>query len=411
MGEQASLIRSWIEGFVESALKPQEVDDFVRGVDRAILGAIPELAEDPTLAEDLHASTREQWRSFLVRLSGEHRLALPPAAIALSLSIARRNHDISVLLKVYRVANKTVFRYFIDHTDPALLPAGLARDEALLALWLRAEAWIDESVEQLIDHFTRERASLAAGASARRAETIEALLAGAPPSREAELALGHRLAQWQTAFVLFTQAPATEAGSLFEVALKACRLLGLPAPLTHLAGSRELWGWAASPREVPLRTGEVADLLAGEGMHLALSRPCKGPGAFRTSHLQAEAAHRLGLNATPSVHAYGEHELVCLLGDDELARELVRRTLHPLLDGGRDDIFWRTALAYLRAGQRVDATASAMSVHTNTVRYRLARVEEILGHRIGARAALLEVCLSWLEVHGEEALEPGRVRE
>lgn len=403
--DNGAVVSAWLQEFVDAGLHPKEVDAFVRAVDDEILAAIPVLAGDASLAEELHASTREHWRNFLVSLGGEHRLALPPAAVALSLSIARRNHDIDVLLKVYRVANRAVFRYVAEHTTTDALPPTLPRDEALLALWLRAERWIDESIERLIEHYTRERASLVEGAQARRAETIEALVAGAVPSGEAERVLGHRFAQWQTAFVLSAPPHQDEGAPLFDLALRVCQELGLPRPLTMLAGSRELWGWVATPEEPALALDGIEELLGKTGIHLAVGASGQGPGAFRLSHVQAVAAQRIGLRAPALCHPYAEVELVSLVGDGELAREMVRRTLGPLLTGAKgDDMLRSTILAYLRSGQSFDAAAERLFVHPNTVRYRIARAEEQLGHRIAPSAATLEVCLAWLDVYGEAAL-------
>ncbi|GAA4804458.1 PucR family transcriptional regulator [Nocardioides caeni] len=402
-------VEVWLQDFVQSALRPGEVDDFVRRVDADILQGIPEIAADPILVEELHASTREHWRNFLVGLADDYRLALPSAAIAFSLSIARRHLDISVLLKVYRVANKTVFGYVAEHTEPGHLPDGLARDEALLTLWLRAEQWIDDSVEQLIGHYTRERASLAEGAQARRSETIEALVAGTAPSTDSERVLGHKLTSWQTAFVL--SAPSTSDGGapLFDLALQVCQRLGLPRPLTTLAGSRELWGWVATTEAPGVDLEAIADLLDDTGLHLALGRPCHGPAAFRDSHLQAVAAQRIGRRAQTPAHTYAEVELVGLIGEGELARAMVRRELGGLLTGARgDDGLRHTALTHLRSGLNVEATAEALFIHPNTVRYRLGRIEEQLGERLAARATMLEICLAWLEIFGLEALDAPR---
>ncbi|XBB68273.1 helix-turn-helix domain-containing protein [Nocardioides sp. WV_118_6] len=404
---ESPAVRAWLQQFVEDALRPAEVDEFVRSVDEVIVAAIPEIAGDPTLVEELHASTRAHWRNFLVvGLSDEYRLALPPAAIALSLSIARRHLDISVLLKVYRVANKSTFRYLTEHTHADLLPTGLPRDEALLTLWQRAEQWIDESIESLILHFTQERAALTEGAQARRGEIIESLIAGAEPGTMTERVLGHKLGLWQTAFVLSAAPTALTDTPFYDVAVRVCHLLGLPAPLTLLAASRELWGWVATAEPPVLDTAEVGDLVDSLDLHLALGTPCSGPGAFRTSHLQAVAAQRVGVRALASCHAYGDVELVSLVGDSDLARDLVRRELGPLLGGARgQDALRATALTYLRVGQNVDLAAQALFVHPNTVRYRVGRVEEQLGHRLADRAAVLETSLRWLEVYGPDALD------
>lgn len=401
----ASPVDAWLSGFAEAALAPGEVDEFVRAVDDEIIASIPEIAGDPALISDLHASTRAHWRNFLVGIADEFQLALPPSAVALSVSIARRHLDISVLLKVYRVANKSVFRYLNEHTRRVDLPADLPRDEVLITLWLRAERWIDESIEQLIDHYAEERALLADGAQARRAEAIEALLAGADPARAFELSLGHKLAPWQTAFVLSAPADRGADARLFDVAVQLCQRLGLPRPLTHLSGSRELWGWVATPDRPEVDLASVADLVAEHGLHLALGGPELGPGAFRTSHLEAVAAQRVGHRTADPCHDYRRVEMVSLLGHGELARRMVTRTVGPLVEAGSGAAALRdTALTYLRHGQSADEAAAQLFVHRNTVRYRIGRVEEILGRRLAQDATAIETCLAWLEVYGEGAL-------
>ncbi len=403
--EQAAAIDAWFRDFAQAALQPAEVDDFVRRVDDAIIAAIPEIAVDPVLIEELHASTREHWRNFLVGLSDEFRLALPRAAIALSLSIARRHHDINVLLKVYRVANKSVFGYLTEHTRAEKLPPGLPRDQVLITVWLRAERWIDESIENLIEHFTTERARLTEGARARRTETIEALIAGAEPSATAEQVLGHNLGQWQTAFVLSAPPDHDQDVAFFDIAVRLCQQLGLPRPLTDLTGSRELWGWAATPEAPTVTIDDVEETVTEFGLHLAVGSPFRGPGGFRSSHLTALAAQRVGLRAPGACHDYRHVEVVALLGDGELACAMVARVLAPLLGSSKGDETLRTtALAFLRSGQSVDSTAETLFVHPNTVRYRIARIEEQLGHRIGEDAARVQACLAWVEVYGVGAV-------
>ena len=405
--DKPAIIAAWLKDFAEEGLRPEEVKDFVARIDADIIASIPEIAADQTLIDELHASTREHWRNFLVGLQDEYRLALPAAAIALSLSIARRHHDISVLLKVYRVANKGTFRYLAEQTRADLLPVGLRRDEALLTLWERAEAWIDESVESLIDSFTQERAALTEGAQARRGELIDSLVAGDPPTAMTGRLLGHNLSQWQTAFVLSapTELSAGDAG-LYDVAVEVCNLLGLPRPLTTLAASRELWGWTATAERPEIDLAKAVTLVESAGLHLAVGRPARGPSAFRSAHLQAVAAQRFGAQGRRPCHDYDDIELVTLIGNSELAKDMVRREAGPLLGDARGyDTMRSTLLVYLQSGKRVETTAEALFVHPNTVRYRISRAEELLGYRISDRGTMLEVSLAWLDANGVSDLD------
>jgi hypothetical protein len=67
-----------------------------------------------------------------------------------------------------------------------------------------------------------------------------------------------------------------------------------------------------------------------------------------------------------------------ILADGELGDELKRRYLDPLIDSS--DIaqtLVETTRRYLENGMRVEATAKAMFLHANTLRYRLRRFEEL----------------------------------
>jgi hypothetical protein len=67
-----------------------------------------------------------------------------------------------------------------------------------------------------------------------------------------------------------------------------------------------------------------------------------------------------------------------LAGDDD-ARAVLRETVYqPLVAAG--DVLVDTATAFLESGGALEATARAMFVHANTVRYRLRRISELCGH-------------------------------
>ena len=63
----------------------------------------------------------------------------------------------------------------------------------------------------------------------------------------------------------------------------------------------------------------------------------------------------------------------------------------PALAGQRGDLTKR---------MNVEAAAERLFVHKNTVRYRLSRTEELLGHPLAERAALVELALRHVAVFG-----------
>ncbi|HRC41754.1 PucR family transcriptional regulator [Nostocoides sp.] len=68
-----------------------------------------------------------------------------------------------------------------------------------------------------------------------------------------------------------------------------------------------------------------------------------------------------------------------LVGDSPARNALISRVVRPLtaVSGGE---LLRTAAAYLECGRSLEASARTLFVHTNTVRYRLARIAEVTGY-------------------------------
>lgn len=87
-----------------------------------------------------------------------------------------------------------------------------------------------------------------------------------------------------------------------------------------------------------------------------------------------------------------------LSGDLSARRALIDRVYRPLLAAG--PTFSETVAAYLDAGGSLEATARALYVHPNTVRYRLRRVVEVTGWdaTVGRDAYVLHTALAvgWL---------------
>ncbi|PWN04187.1 hypothetical protein DJ010_00585 [Nocardioides silvaticus] len=396
---------AWIREYVAEASRDEAVAVFVQEVDNVILSQVPEVAEDPILVEDLRASTTSQWRAFLAMIDGEYGLHLPAPAYGLALSLARRGMDLGTLLKVYRVGNQAVFNALTKTIDGAGGDAP-ARDEILVFIWTRAARWLDDAVEALTETFVGERQRLRDSAATRRADSIGALLGVNPPSATvAEKALAHPLQHWQTAGVAWAdenlgRTPAEVA----EVSGELGKALGAPPPLATMAGSRDLWWWAATPR--PPDVHLLADLrqeIEQRGLRVAVGRPSTGVAGFRSSHAEARAAQALALRspAAPRLTCFADVELLCLVADQpELTHRMVAREAGALVGDDKNlDVLRETVLTHLMTFS-VEVTAARLFVHKNTVRYRIARAEELLGHPLTERSTWLELALRWIAYFG-----------
>ncbi|GAA3801468.1 PucR family transcriptional regulator [Nocardioides panacisoli] len=397
-------LAAWIHQYAVDAARDENVDVFVARVDAAILAEIPVLAEDPVLVADLHASTRAQYQVFLSLLERKKQeLLLPPQAVDLVLSIARRQLDLAVVLKVYRVALGAVWEYFTEVA--AEVPEdGPDRADVLIYLWDHGGTWINEAVEQLIGVFSAEREATMQGALARRTETVHALLRGEQmPLDEATRVLGHPLRALQTAVVLWVEG-APGAGAL-EALAEVAHSFGTALAaglLTVPAGSGELWCWLATsepPDPAALETA-LAAVQAAE-VRAAVGTTAAGVTGFRDSHREAVDAQRYAASvaARRPLTSYVDVELACLVSGHEAgARALIRRELGGLAGAGSAlDRVRETVATYLASGGNVEHTAETLHVHKNTVRYRLSQAEELIGRPLAERRTELGVALACLE--------------
>lgn len=180
---RSEALTAWAQDFGKMASQDALVDSFTERVDAVITKQIPEIANDPILVQDLHRSTRAEWREFVESLREDHRLVRPGQGADLARSLARRGLDLGILLKVYRVSQQSVFQFLTEIIDGASEDAP-ARDEILVFLWGLGGQWMADAVESLIETYYEERQRLRDDAAVRRAETIEALLGDAPPSAD-----------------------------------------------------------------------------------------------------------------------------------------------------------------------------------------------------------------------------------
>ena len=76
--------------------------------------------------------------------------------------------------------------------------------------------------------------------------------------------------------------------------------------------------------------------------------------------------------------------------DQRRLQQHIEEVLEPL----RQSTLLDTLITYLAAEQNIGRTATALFVHTNTVRYRLSRIEEILGSPIGSATTVSNLVLA-----------------
>jgi DNA-binding PucR family transcriptional regulator len=142
-------------------------------------------------------------------------------------------------------------------------------------------------------------------------------------------------------------------------------------------------------------------------VHAALGEPAAGVDGFRHSHEAAQQVARIARlsgNEAPPLLTWQEVGLVSLMTTDlELARSFVRRELGRL--GSREATPLRDTLrAFLAHRGSHAAAARDLYVHRNTVAYRLAQAEDLLGHPVAERELELRVALEIAATLGDAVL-------
>ena len=420
VAQNSAELNAWLKEYATRASRHDYVDHFVRRINEGILARVPAVRADPLLVEDLDDSTRSHWLGFLEMLiQPEAKLIFPEPAAEFARSVARRGHELGVLLKVYRAGNLILWEHFTEVIDD--LPAdGPTRDETLVFLWTRGGVWLDESIERITEIYYEVQAQALESRIAGKIETVRALLEGLPTSDDASGVLGHALSHWQTAFVVWVHTGQSGATRVMQDAARSfATALGAPRPLTIPQSSRDMWCWAATPsapRLVPALES-LEQLEAGEA-RLAVGMPARGVAGFRTSHQEARDVQRLimAVPDAPAIVRYDEVELLCLAhAESDSFRRMVQRELGGLAGDASGIAQAReTLLCYLTNGTNVEAVASRLFVHRNTVRYRLNRAEELLGHRITERLGHVELALRYVDLFGvgaePEELSPAAPR-
>jgi sugar diacid utilization regulator/putative methionine-R-sulfoxide reductase with GAF domain len=169
-------------------------------------------------------------------------------------------------------------------------------------------------------------------------------------------------------------------------------------------------GPARSLREaVGAFLGAAAAALGGVRLAGGLGRVCHGLGDYAESYREAELALQVARGSSDGERLrthedLGFYGLVARAVAPAMLDELADHALEPLARSdartGAQDV--RTLAAFLRSDRRLKPAAAVLHVHVNTLRYRLARIERLLGvdlEDVEARFQL-ELAVRVLEARG-----------
>ena len=306
----------------------------------------------------------------------EHRPPTVGADRALYFAVGERwfrsGHSLDDLQGGYHLGARVVWRRI------AAVATEAEAEAATLAVLADALfAYLDEIAAVTVEGFVAAQAA-AAGEVERRRARLLSLLVAEPPADRPTLERAAQEAGW----------PLPRA--LAAVALGPFRDHRLPSDI--LAGAIDGTACVIVPDpDGPGRRRLFERAFAGVPAALG---PTVGVDQASRSWARARTLWRLLDGAAPGLHAADDHLLVLLLAEDpSLVDDLARMRLAPLsaLPAGSRERLEATLLAYLRQRGNGPRMAVDLGVHPQTVRYRIARLRELLGPALDDPEARFEL--------------------
>jgi hypothetical protein len=383
-----------------------------------ILRDIPELREDKPVLALLRSSVLSNVDTCLQVLQHQIDLAdvrAPAMAVEYARRQAQRGMPLTVLLRAYRVGHTCfadwLLRELARQTDDAHMITA-----ATLGMSQIVAGYIDQTSEEIVAAYTRERESWLRSRGAARAARIRDLLSGARIDlRAAEVTLGYRLRQYHVGVVCWTdETPgAVDNITRLERAIRDIAELAACSSDAVFVPRDESSAWAWLPLGIrDTFTCPAAGAAGVDGdIHFAFGDAAKGTAGFRLTHEQAVAAQAVAMAggaAVPRAVTFGEVAPVAMmLGSAELLRAWVLSTLAGLaVDDEHHARLRDTLLVFLESGGSYKTAAERLMLHKNTVQYRIRKAQESLGRPVGGNRHDVELALQASHWLGASVLQP-----
>jgi DNA-binding PucR family transcriptional regulator len=421
--DRSSLSVSESLSYVSGALTPR-VAEVTADIYQLIMREIPQLRADNRVLALLEASIGENVGTLVHVL--QHGIDLqnvhaPAAAQEYARRLAQRGIPITALLRAYRIGSARFQEWCLEELARRADVAAMVSAVALRVSELTA-TYIDRVSEEVVSGYEGEKENWLRNRSAARAARILALVKNEHVDIDAsEAILGYRLRQHHVGVVCWV-GEAAEGGDVLT------RLEHATAEVADQAGCQErpvflpqdessAWAWlplGAQDHFARLpASASAADGTAGRAgqVRFAFGAPAAELSGFRRTHQQAMSAYAVALAAGPAgkfVTSFADVAPVALMaGSIELVQAWVVETLASLADNNDYSARLRDTLqVFLREHGSYKATAERLTLHKNTVQYRVRKAEESLGRPVGEHRLDIELALLVCEWLGAAALAP-----
>jgi DNA-binding PucR family transcriptional regulator len=393
---------------VSGSLTPRtaEVSADIYGL---IVREIPQLRGDKQVLALLEASVGENVATLLhivqhgIELENVHA---PAAAEEYARRLAQRGVPASALLRAYRIGSARFQDWCLEELGRSTDNASIVSAAALRIAEITS-AYIDKVSEEVLSAYEAGKENWLRNLSVARAARVRALLRGERVDvASSEAILGYRLRQYHVGMVCWMDKATPGGGALgrMEQATgEMARQAGLEGrPIFLPQDESSAWAW------LPLGFKDAflgACAVGGEpGIRFALGSAGSGVPGFCRTHQQALGAQAVALasggSGRPVTSFADVAPLALMSGSTELIRAWVTETLGPLADDdGHHAVLRDTLRVFLQENGSFVAAAERLTLHKNTVRYRIGKAEESLGRPVSEDRLHIELALlaaQWL---------------
>jgi len=379
-----------------------EIPPYLRTSDAAVMEDVREHCEmHAALILSVASEAREPSRGELAfaRDAGVRRVA--------------QGIPIDGLLAAFRVGHRTVWDAILDEAEQSAVGR-----EAAIGLARPAMEYIDIASTQVAEAYTREEAKLNAATDRERRDLLESLLAGrVPASIPTRLAPG--LEQEASLIVAVAAVDGDSAPQDALPAVAEALAAGRPgahAPQMVVVRQRQVIALLGTPKT---GAGEVAQRLrathealrgtlgAGVDVRIGVGTECAGLAGVAHGYTEAARALDRTSPAKPVMVLLDMSAFEYLVASaDGATREVILAKGQALLeaDSREEGAITNTLLTHLACDLNVRRTAVRLTVHPNTVRYRLKRIGELTGADPRSFSDLLDLATVAHVARGEDSV-------
>jgi DNA-binding PucR family transcriptional regulator len=392
--------------------------DIAADVYDLIVREIPDLPADGRVQALLSASVSENVDSALHILQHGIDVATvraPVAAEEYARRLAQRDVPMAALLRSYRIG-ATRFQEWclreLSHRggDAAELTATALRLAEVTA------TYIDRASEQMVAAYAAEKGNWQRNLGAARASRVRALLDGDRVDLDAaETVLGYRLRRrHHVGLVAWVEPGDAGTTALDRLESAVGRVAGEAGadgqPIFVPQDESSAWAWLPFGSRAAAATPSAEALTPG--IRLAAGTSGESLAGFRRTHREAVAAQAVALTAGRAarpVTAFGEVAPLALMsGSLDLVRSWVGEILGALADDDESTARLRATLrVFLAENGSFKATAERLTLHRNTVQYRIGKAREGLGRPVEENRLFVELALLAADRLGTAVLRPG----